>query len=125
MLRNEDKIVGCFLYDCYDEEIGKIQALFVDQESFALRYCIVTIGGLLGTSGKTILLPKGILEPKGIGKVVSSKSQAIIFDAPASFDIEKITQEDELKIHEYFDIQPYFEVEEGAKGEEGIENGGN
>ncbi|MBI5186114.1 MAG: hypothetical protein HZA01_10375 [Nitrospinae bacterium] len=120
MLRNEDKIVGCFLYDCYDEEIARIDALFVDPESFALRYCMITIGGLLGTRGKTLLLPKGILERKGIGKVSASKSQAVIFDAPAPSDAGEITQAEELEIHGYFDVQPYFDAEEEVKdGEEG------
>ncbi len=113
-LKAEERFIGSFLFDCYDEEVGRIEALLVDPESFALRYALITIGGFLSTSGKSILLPQEILEPKGIGKVVSSKSSGTIRDAPSPLNLEKITIEEEQEIHDYFDTQPYFEEEESS-----------
>lgn len=114
MLRSEEKIVGFFLYDCFEEEIARIDAVYVDPETFALRYAQITIGGFLSTRGKVLFLPKGILEVKGIGKVISPKSAAVIRDAPAPFG-EEITRAEEEEIHQYFDVPPYFDMEEGEE----------
>ncbi len=112
MLTNKDKIIGCFLYDCFGEEIGKIESLLVDTKSYTLRYCAVTIGGFLSTRGKTLLLPKNIIEPKGVGKVVSPKSITTVRDAPIPYNFEEINRQEEQEIHDYFDLPPYYETEE-------------
>lgn len=118
MLRHEDKIIGFFLSDSFDEEVGRIESLLVDPDSYALRYCLVTIGGFLSTRGKTILLPKNILEPKGLGKVASSKSLETISDAPAPYNLEEVNRSEEQEIHDYFDLQPYYEAEEESSTSE-------
>lgn len=125
MLRGEDRVIGSYLFDCFNEEVGRIEGLLVDPETFAVRYCMLTVGGFLSTRGKALLLPKGILESKGLGKMAATKSLAVIRDAPAPFDREKVTREEEQEIHDYFDLPSYFKsegeglLEEKADGEGG------
>ena len=123
MLRGEDRIIGSYLVDCFNDEVGRIEGLLVNPETFAVRYCLITIGGFLSTRGKALLLPKGILESKGIGKVAATKSLAALRDAPAPFDREKVTREEEKEIHDYFDLPLYFEMEGEAPPKEETKEG--
>ncbi|NIS86860.1 MAG: hypothetical protein GWM98_20385, partial [Nitrospinaceae bacterium] len=50
----EDRIVGFYLYDLYDQVVARIQGLMVDPETYKTRYLVLKIGGFLFTDGKRV-----------------------------------------------------------------------
>jgi len=111
-LRVLDRIVGGYLYDSMNDEMGRIGGLLVEPETYRPRYLVYVNGGLMFTEGKTIILPREMYEPIGSARVKSSKKKESIQQAPSPRDFDRLTREDEQLILSYFDLEPYWETEE-------------
>ncbi len=108
----DNRIIGFYLYDVFDEMVARIQGLMVDPESFQPRYLVLTIGGFLFTEGKIVLFPKDHYETQEMGKVKTSWRLDSIQQAPSIKDIQSVTLEREQFILSYYDLEPYWDVTE-------------
>jgi len=106
----DNRIVGFYLYDLYDEVVGRIQGLMVDPESYNPRYLVITIGGFLFTEGKIVLLPRDHYETLEMWKVKTSWRLDSIQQSPSLNDIRSLTLEKEQVILGYYDLEPYWDV---------------
>lgn len=105
----EERMVGGYLYDKHNEELGRLKGLLVDRESLAVRYGVYIEGGFLFTEGKTILLPRDLYHPIDMGKVRIDWSRESLQQAPTIHSLEDITRAEERAILSYFDQEPYWE----------------
>ena len=108
----DNRIVGFYLYDVYNEMVGRIQGLMVDPESYHPKYLVLTVGGFLFTDGKMVLLPKDHYETIEMGKVKTSWRRDSIQQSPSINDIQSLTLEREQVILGYYDLEPYWDVTE-------------
>jgi len=108
----QNRIVGFYLYDLYDEMVGRIEGLMVDPESYNPRYLVLTIGGFLFTEGKIVLFPKNHYETLGMGKVQTSWRRDSIQQSPSINNIQSLSLEKEMAILGYYDLEPYWDVTE-------------
>ena len=108
----QNRIVGFYLYDLYDEMVGRIEGLMVDPESYNPRYLVLTIGGFLFTEGKIVLFPRNHYEPLDMGKVKTSWRRDSIQQSPSINNIQSLTLEKEMAILGYYDLEPYWDVTE-------------
>jgi len=111
-LRVLDRIVGGYLYDSMNDEMGRIGGLLVEPETYRTRYLVYVNGGMMFTEGKIILLPRKMYEPIDSSKIKSSKKKESIQQAPSPRDFDHLTREDEMLILSYFDLRPYWDTEE-------------
>ena len=111
-LRILDRIVGGYLYDNQNDEMGPVKGLLVEPESYRTRYLVYVNGGMMFTEGKIILLPREMYEPLDSAKIKSIKRKESIQQAPSPRDFDHLTREDEMLIRSYFDLRPYWEIEE-------------
>jgi PRC-barrel domain protein len=108
----QNRIVGYYLYDLYDEMVGRIEGLMVDPETYNPRYLVLTIGGFLFTEGKIVLFPKNHYETLGMGKVQTSWRRDSIQQSPSINTIQSLSLEKEMAILGYYDLEPYWDVTE-------------
>ncbi len=108
----EDRIVGFYLYDVYEEVVARIQGLLVDPENYKPRYLVLMIGGFLFTDGKMVLFPKEHMDGQKLGKVKTSWRRDSIQQSPAIDDPYSLTLEREQVILGYYDLEPYWDVTE-------------
>jgi hypothetical protein len=111
-LLNDEQVIGNYVYDMYDEDIGRVAGLLVEKSSFFPRYLVYIQGGVLGTHGKTILVPQGMYNSPALGKVQLSKSIQWMKDIPSPHDIETLMMEEEELILEYFSLPVYWDEEQ-------------
>lgn len=119
-LAQEDRVVGSYLYDKYNEQIGRLKGLLVDSESFEVRYAVFIDGGFLFTDGKTILLPRPLFHAIDMGQIKTNWSRESLQHAPSIQSLEEVSMDEERVILSYFDLEPYWESE-SADTEEAIE----
>jgi len=108
-LPSEERVVGSYLYDKYNDMISRVPGLLVDPETFQVRYAVIIEGGFLFTEGKTILLPRANYEVIDMGKIKTGCSRETLQQAPTITDLETITRNEERVILSYFDAQPYWD----------------
>ena len=108
----EERIVGFYLYDLYDEVVARIQGLLVDPENYKPRYLVLMIGGFLFTDGKMVLFPKEHMDGQKLGKVKTAWRRESIQQSPAIDDPYSLTLEREQVILGYYDLEPYWDVTE-------------
>ncbi len=102
-LRKAERIVGFFLYDRYEQAVGKIESLLVSTETHSAEYAVVKLGGFLRVEGKSILIPLAICEVEDMGKVTFSMTEESLKSAPAPHDPENPTLLEEELTLEYFE----------------------
>jgi len=108
----ENRIVGFYLYDIYNEMVGRIQGLMVDPENYNPRYLVLTIGGFLFTDGKIVLFPRDHYETLEMGKIKASLRRDSIQQSPSINNVHSLTLEKEQAILGYYDLEPYWDVTE-------------
>ena len=111
-LSAEERVVGSYLYDRYNEMIARVQGLLVDPETFEVRYAVIKEGGFLFTEGKLILLPRPHYEVIDMGKIKTRWSRESLQQAPTVTQLEQIPHHEEKMILSYFDLEPYWESSE-------------
>jgi len=111
-LLKDEQIIGHYIYDVFGENLGRVNGLLVDRNSYFPRYLVYTQGGVLSTVGKTILAPHEMYETPEFGKVKLLQSLQWIKDIPAPHDIENLTVEEEELVLDYYNLPVYWEEEE-------------
>ena len=109
-LPRQDRVVGSFLYDKYNEASARVDGLVVESQTFLTRYLIINFGGFLKIGGKKITLPVKVCEFADLGTVKTEWTKESMKDAPAPNDIEDTTTDEEELILSYFDLQPNWPV---------------
>ena len=110
-LRQQDRIIGCYLYDEFDEALSRVEALIVESGTFLPRYLLVTLGGAVNVQGKKVLLPVEHCQAVDLGKVKTSWRKESLMSAPTAHDPKKVTMAEEERILDYFDLKPYWMAE--------------
>jgi hypothetical protein len=110
-LRQEDRVIGCYLYDEFDEAVSRVEALMVEQGTYLPRYMLITLGGTLNIQGKKVLLPVEHCQSVDLGKVKTSWRKESLLSAPTAKDPKNVTMEEEELILDYFDLKPYWSAE--------------
>ncbi|MFQ5450288.1 MAG: helix-turn-helix domain-containing protein [Nitrospinaceae bacterium] len=110
-LREHERWIGNYLYDEFDNVLARIQALLAEPETYRSRYLVVMLGGMLSIEGKTILLPVEVCKPVDMGKVKTAWRKESLMDAPSPLDPRKVSQEEEERILDYFDLEPHWTAE--------------
>jgi hypothetical protein len=117
-LREQDRIIGCYLYDEFDDALSRIEALVVESGTLVARYAVVTLGGMLNIKGKALLLPIEICQSVDLGKVRTAWRKESLMHAPTPHNPEQVTMAEEELILGYFDLKPYWAVEPEQPEEE-------
>ena len=110
-LLNDEQVIGNYVYDMFDEDIGRVKGLLVERKSYYPRYLVYVQGGVLSTRGKTILVPRGMFSSPKFGKIQLSKSAQWIKDIPSPFDVENLLVEEEELVLDYFSLPLYWDEE--------------
>ena len=110
-LLKDEQIAGHYVYDKYEENLGRVKGLFVESGTYFTRYIVYIHGGILSTSGKIILVPQEMFILPEFGKVRLLKSLHWIKDIPSPHDLESLTREEEELILDYFSLPLYWEEE--------------
>jgi hypothetical protein len=120
-LKEQDRIIGCYLYDEFDIAISRIEALVVESGTLVSRYAVVVLGGALNIKGKKLLLPIEVCRSVDLGKVKTSWRKESLMQAPTPHDPEQVTMAEEELILGYFDLKPYWaaksELPEGKESQ--------
>ncbi len=119
-LLKEEQIIGHYVYDMYDENLGRIKGLLVESKTFFLRYIVYTQGGILSIGGKIILVPQEMFNMPEFGKVKLFRSIQWIKDIPSPHDIEALTREEEELVLDYFNLPKYWEEESWEETGQGL-----
>ncbi|WP_301922287.1 PRC-barrel domain-containing protein [Ferruginibacter sp.] len=107
MQRNLQSLIGCSI-EATDGEIEKIQALYFDDKSFAIRFLVVKTGSWL--SGISVLISPVALQktdwdgsgiPVNLTKEQVSNSPRIDMHKPVS-------RQHEMELYEHYSWQPYW-----------------
>ena len=114
MLRNSKDLHG-FTIRATDGELGTVEELYFDDETWAIRYLVVETRNWW--PGKHVLVsPKWI---KNVGwftaRVVVDLSREEIKQSPAYSAASLPTREDEDKLHQHYDRQGYWVDEPEVK----------
>ena len=118
-LREQDRVVGYYLYDEFDEVLSRIEGLLAEPETFISRYLVITLGGTLNIAGKQMILPVEVCRLVDMGKVKTSWRKESLMDAPTPLDIKKVTPAEEELILNYFDMEPYWAVKKVSGNDKG------
>lgn len=117
-LLNNEQIVGHYVYDMFDEILGRVNGLLVERDTYFPRYMVYIQGGILSTGGKTILVPQGMFVSPEFGKVKILKSVQWIKDIFSPDNVESLTIEDEELVLDYFSLPKYWEEESNEETEQ-------
>jgi len=110
-LRKQDRIIGCYLYDEFDEALSRVEALMVEPGTYLPRYLLITLGGTVNVHGKKVLLPIEHCQSVDLGKVKTSWRKESLMNAPTAHDPQNVTMAEEIHILDYFNLKPYWAVE--------------
>ena len=110
-LRQEDRVIGCYLYDEFGEAVSRVEALMVERGTYLPRYMLITLGGTLNIQGKKVLLPVEHCQSVDLGKVKTSWRTESLLTAPTANDPKNPTMAEEERILDYFDLKPYWSAE--------------
>jgi sporulation protein YlmC with PRC-barrel domain len=124
MLAHE--IIGSVIKDSYDQKLGTVKDLAVDLSNGRVTEVIVSWGGFLGVDSKYVaVLPDSFsVDAKvGIVRILNIDKQRL--DAAPAVDLSKWSEAMEQprveQVYQYYDVTPYFLVQEHpAHGESAI-----
>jgi hypothetical protein len=117
-LLRDEQIIGHYVYDMFDESLGRVEGLLVEKSSYFPRYLVYIQGGVLGTRGKTILVPAEMFNSPEFGKIKISKSVQWLKDVPSPHDVKDLSLEEEELVLEYFSMPFYWDEESTDDNEE-------
>ena len=117
-LRQQDRIIGCYLYDEFGEALSRVEALMVETKTYLPRYLLITLGGAVNVQGKKVLLPVEHCQSLDLGKVKTCWRKESLMSAPTAHDSKKVTMAEEERILDYFDLKPYWTQEPSEETED-------
>ncbi len=114
----EWRIRGYDVVDSQEKLVASVYDVICDVESGSACYVMVEIGGMLGISGRKVLLPTAMLVRAGSGQMVAGVTLERIMDSPAIENSENPTRDEEKKIFDYYNLQPYWAGDGGKDSTE-------
>ncbi len=115
MLRNLKTLKGCTLA-ASDGEIGKVQEMYFDDQSWEVRYLVVTAGSWL--TGRDVLIA-----PRALGEIDEQNAaiavhltQDQVRHAPSIDSDHPVSRQYEQKYFQYYGWDPYWVVPGGGMG---------
>jgi hypothetical protein len=107
MLRNQTDLNGMTLH-ARDGDVGKVEDLYFDDESWVVRFLIVRTGGWL--MGKRVLIsPISVDKVDWLEKEVRTKLRMQQVENSPDVDTEMpVSRQQELKLHLYYDYPVYW-----------------
>ncbi|MFQ5432156.1 MAG: PRC-barrel domain-containing protein [Nitrospinota bacterium] len=105
----EWKLAGYDIIDSEDKFVSRVVELLCEEETKIVRYLIGDIGGLMGISGKKVLVPANLVTRAGSGQVIASTTLEMILDSPPVYDPENPTSEEESAIFSHYEARPYWD----------------
>ncbi len=121
-LLSDERVIGFYLYDNLNQEVERIKGLLVDPETFQPLYLVIKIGGMMFTEGKLVLVPRVLYEPDGLGRARVDWTRESLQQGPSIQNIQHLTREEEQVILSYFDLEPYWDIEQETADSEGKES---
>jgi hypothetical protein len=106
----EWKLAGYDLIDAQDKYVSRVNDLLCEKETGKIRYLLAEIGGLMGISGKKVLVPASLLTRAGTGQVIASATLESIQDSPPLDDPENPTRDEEAAIFAHYNKTPYWQM---------------
>jgi len=116
----EWKLAGYDIIDSEDKFVSRVVDLLCEEETKMVRYLIGEIGGLMGISGKKVLIPASLITRAGSGQVIAAATLEMIQGSPPVDDPENPTSEEESAIFSHYEARPYwdrFSIEKSGKEE--------
>ena len=94
-----------------DGDIGHIDQLYFEQESWLVRYLVVDVGNWL-ISNKVLLIPGVIEHIDADGEVASVSLTKQQVKVSPSIDLSQpVSREKELALHQHYNWSPYWQVD--------------
>ena len=116
-LKTSARVIGYYIYDIMDNDVADIRDLLVDERTHEPRYAVIEIGGLMGISGKKVLIPWGALTKGGISRMDIYCPAEQIMAAPSCLKPMAPTRAEEESIHSFFNVNPYWLTEREGEDE--------
>ena len=110
---------GFNVIDDQENIISKVIDLLCEEETGTVRYLIAELGGLMGISGRKVLLPVEILTRAGSGQVIVSTAREKIQDSPVINDVENPSRDEESAIQYHYGLRPYWLLMGGGPTKKG------
>ncbi len=117
----EWKLAGYDIIDSEDKFVSRVVDLLCEEESKTVRYLIGEVGGLMGISGKMVLIPASLVTRAGSGQVIAAATLETIMSSPPVHDPENPTGEEESAVFLHYEARPYwdrFSIEKSGKENE-------
>ncbi len=103
-----EDVRGRTLLDREGDEIGKIEALLVDEQERKVRFLEVGSGGFLGLGGETRLVPVDAVTRVGEAAVQVDQTRDHVHGAPA-YDPDLVDEDAYYgAIYDYYGYPPYW-----------------
>ena len=123
----EWKLAGYNLIDSEDKFVSQVVDLLCEEETGKVQYLVGDIGGLMGISGKKVLVPASLLTRAGSGQVVAATTLEMIMSAPPMDNPENPTRDEESALYLHYEARPYWEqsrIETSPKEKDEAEDSG-
>lgn len=97
-----------FAVQATDGDVGKIETLYVDEETWAVRYLVVNVGNWLLTD-KVLLSPTSITDVNAEDEIIAvALTKEQVKNSP-DIDTEKpVSRQYEVTLHDYYSWRPYW-----------------
>jgi len=91
-----------------DGKIGHIEELFFEDDTWIVRYLVVDVGNWLSNQ-RVLLIPSVVENVDAEARTVSvSLTKDQVENSPDVDTVQPISREKELKLHKYYDWEPYW-----------------
>lgn len=91
-----------------DGKIGRIEELFFEEDTWIVRYLVIDVGNWL-SSQRVLLVPDIVTGVDSDTKIIPvSLTKDQVENSPDVDTAMPISREKELKLHKYYDWQPYW-----------------
>lgn len=108
LARASEDIRGRKVVDCDGGELGKIDALFVDESEQRIRFLRISSGGFLGIGTTKLLVPVDAVARVEEGAVCVDQNRERLAHAPAYAPELMNEREYFEKLYEYYGYNPYW-----------------
>lgn len=103
-----DDVRGRTVVDCDGEEIGKVDALYVDESERKVRFLQLKSGGFLGIGARKLLIPVDAVVKVEAERVQIATKGERVAGAP-EYDPDLVKESEYYaRIYEYYGYHPYW-----------------
>ena len=99
---------GRQVFDSSGVDIGTVQDLFLDEEGQQVRYLDVRAGGILGLSGRMLVIPPHVIDGISDERVTLNRSRQKVLEEPQFSPGHILETHDRQAISRHFGGPPIF-----------------